>query len=331
MMQNTMRSVGILGMGAYVPDKVVTNRDFEQIVDTSDEWIVARTGIKERRFAAQDQATSDMAYQAAIKALRSSNTSAEDLDLIIMATVCPDKPFPATACLVQHRLGATRAAAFDLEAACSGFVYGLGVGAQFIKTGVYERVLVIGAETLSRFLDFDDRNTCVLMGDGAGAAVLGPVESGSGILSMDLGADGSGSDLLQIAAGGSRLPTSEETVKNRQHYVNMNGREVFKVGVRRFEQSIRIALEKAGLGVDDLSLLVPHQANIRIIEAAASRIKLPMERVMVNIHRYGNTSAASIPIALSEALEKGRIEKGDVTVLVAFGGGLTWGSMAIRW
>ncbi|SDF77099.1 beta-ketoacyl-ACP synthase III [Sporolituus thermophilus] len=325
------RGVGILGLGCYVPEKVLTNHDLEKMVDTTDEWIVERTGIRERRIADPDVATSDLATRAAERALSDAGISADELDLIIVATATPDMFFPSVACLVQDNLKATRAAAFDLAAGCSGFVYGLTVGAQFIKTGLYKKVLVIGAETLSKILDWTDRNTCVLFGDGAGAAVLSETEPGCGLIGFHLGADGSGGDLLKLPAGGSRLPSSVETVSQRLHFVHMNGNEVFKFAVKVMGEAAIKALENAGLGHQEVDCLIPHQANIRIIQSAAKRLKLPMDKVIVNVDKYGNTSAASIPIALEEAVQSGRVKNGDVVVLVGFGAGLTWASCVIKW
>jgi 3-oxoacyl-[acyl-carrier-protein] synthase-3 len=309
----------------------MTNKDLEKIVDTEDAWIVDRTGIRERRIAGEGVATSDLAAQAAEKALADAGLTAADIDLIIVATATPDMPFPSTACLVQDKIKASKAAAFDLSAGCSGFVYGLVTGAQFIKTGLYKHVLVIGAETLSRILDWSDRNTCVLFGDGAGAAVLGEVPAGYGLLGAELGADGSGGELLKLPAGGSRLPASLDTLSNSMHYVHMNGNEVFKFAIKVMGEAAVKALEHAGLSSRDVDCLVPHQANIRIIQSAAKRLKLPMEKVVVNVDRYGNTSAASIPIALDEAVHDGRIKHGDTIVLVGFGAGLTWASAVIKW
>jgi len=325
------RQSAILGTGACLPSRVLTNQDLEKMVDTSDEWIVTRTGIKERRIASPEQATSDLAYEAALEACANASLSPEELDLIIVGTVVPDMPFPSTACLVQARLGAKKAAAFDIEAACSGFIYALSIAHQFIANGVYDKVLVIGAETLSRVTDFTDRTTCVLLGDAAGACVLGPSTHGNGILSLHLGADGTGADMLKQPAGGSRLPASHETVEKRQHFVSMNGALVFKFAVKTIDSAVRQVLRESGLTTDDVSLLIPHQANLRIMESAAHRLGIPMDRVYVNIDKYGNTSAASIPVALHEAWEAGRVKQGDTVVLVAFGGGLTWGSAVIRW
>ncbi|HEX6988411.1 MAG TPA: beta-ketoacyl-ACP synthase III [Bacillota bacterium] len=328
----TRRHAAITGVGSCVPDRVITNADLERMVETSDEWIRTRTGIRERRVAAEDQATSDLAVEAARRALSEAGLDAADLDLIIVATVTPDMPFPATACIVQDRLNARRAAALDLETACSGFVYGLATGAQFVESGLYRNVLVIGAETLSKIVDWTDRRTCVLLGDGAGAVVLQPAkEPDQGLLGFHLGADGGGADLLKQPAGGSRLPASEETVRQRLHFVHMNGREVFKFAVKVMGEAAQAALDSCGLSLADVDYYIPHQANLRIIESSARRFGLPMDRVFVNIDRYGNTSSASIPVALDEALEQGRIAPGDLVLLVAFGGGLTWGAAVCRW
>lgn len=326
-----MRSVGILGTGAYLPEKVLTNADLEKMVDTTDEWIVSRTGIRERRIAAPEQAASDLAVQASKQALERAGITADQLDLIIVATVTPDMAFPATACLVQEQLGAKNAATFDLSAACTGFIYGIATGAQFIATGVYRHVLVVGVEVLSRIVDWSDRNTCVLFGDGAGAAVLGPVKEGYGFQSYELGGDGTGAPHLNLKAGGSRWPVSEQTVKEGWHYIYMNGREVFKFAVRVLVNAADEALKKAGLSKDDIDLLIPHQANTRIIDAAVDRFGLAEEKVVVNLDRYGNMSSASVPVALNEAWEQGRIKEGDTLVLCGFGGGLTWGATVLRW
>jgi 3-oxoacyl-[acyl-carrier-protein] synthase-3 len=326
-----MRSVGILGTGAYLPEKRLTNADLEQMVDTSDEWITSRTGIKERRIAADHEASSDLAVHAARQALDKAGISAEQVDLIIVATVTPDMSFPATACLVQEQIGAHKAATFDLSAACTGFIYGISTATQFIATGSYEYALVIGVECLSRIVDWNDRNTCVLFGDGAGAAVLGPVKEGYGFQSFELGGDGSGKDLLKVEAGGSRLPASENTVANRMHTLFMNGREVFKFAVRMMTSASDEVLAKANLSMEDIDLFVPHQANLRIIEAAMKRYGLAAEKVVVNLDRYGNMSSASIPVALHEAIEEGRVSDGDTIVLCGFGGGLTWGATVLNW
>ncbi len=330
-MTEPLRPAGIAGLGLAVPDRILTNFDLEKMVDTSDEWIVTRTGIRERRIAAEGVAASDLAYAAGREALERAGVAPDEVDLIIVATVTPDMPFPATACLVQHRLDARRAAAFDLEAACSGFIYGLAVGSQFIQTGAYENVLVIGAEVLSRIIDWQDRSTCVLMGDGAAAALLRPAPEGYGIIAFYLGADGAGGDLLKVPAGGSRLVASPETVAAGLHYMRMNGREVFRFAVNIMGDAAERVLEKSGLTAADVDWFVPHQANLRIIDASARRFGIPMEKVIVNVDRYGNTSAASVPIALYEAVESGRIKSGDVVLTVAFGGGLTWGAAVMRW
>ncbi|BBB92105.1 MAG TPA: beta-ketoacyl-ACP synthase III [Methylomusa anaerophila] len=325
------KSVGILGIGSYVPAKVVTNKDIEKMVDTSDEWIVERTGIRERHIAAAGEATSDLAAIAAQRALEDAGVGAGEIELILVATATPDMYFPATACLVQSSLKAVNAAAFDLSAVCSGFVYGLVTGSQFIMAGTYRKVLVIGAETFSRITDWTDRSTCAIFGDGAGAVVLGETSPGCGVLGIHLGADGAGGDLLKVPAGGSRQPASAETISQRLHFVHMNGNEVYKFAVKIMGEAANRALENANLSPADITYLVPHQANIRICQAAAKRLGLPMEKVLVNIDKYGNTSAASIPIVLDEALKSGRVKNGDILVLVGFGGGLTWAASVVKW
>ncbi|WP_127536287.1 beta-ketoacyl-ACP synthase III [Paenibacillus illinoisensis] len=328
---NNLRPVGVIGTGKYVPEKILTNSDLEKMVDTNDEWIVSRTGIKERHIAAPDQATSDLAYEAAMKALESAGMTGSDLDLIIVATITPDSAFPSTACILQDKLGAKGAAAFDLSAACSGFVYGLATATSFIQSGMYNNALVIGADCLSRITDYTDRNTCVLFGDGAGAVVIGEVPEGRGFKSFDLGAEGAGGGLLQLEGGGSRLPASAETVENKKHYIYMNGREVFKFAVRVMGTATDEVLRKAALERTDVDLFVPHQANIRIIQSAMQRLELPEEKVVVNVDKYANTSAASIPLALVEAAEEGRMKAGDTILMVGFGGGLTWGASVLVW
>nr|WP_279380582.1 ketoacyl-ACP synthase III [Caldicoprobacter guelmensis] len=322
---------GIIATGSYVPEKVITNHDLEKMVDTSDEWIVTRTGIRERRIADQNTATSDLATIAAQRALENAHLSAQDIDMIIVATVTPDMHFPSTACLVQRNIGAVNAAAFDLEAACAGFLYGIVVANQFIATGLYRNVMVIGAECLSKFVNWKDRNTCVLFGDGAGAVIVSRVEEGYGFLSQILGADGSGAELLMLEAGGSRRPPSFETVEREMHYIHMEGSEVFKFAVRIMATMAEEAVQRAGLTKEQVDFLIPHQANIRIIEAARKRLELPEDKVYINLDRYGNMSAASIPVALDEAVRLGRIKKGDNIVMVGFGGGLTWGACAMKW
>ncbi|MUT66315.1 beta-ketoacyl-ACP synthase III [Paenibacillus sp. NEAU-GSW1] len=326
-----LHPVGIIGTGKYVPDRILTNQELEQMVETNDEWIVTRTGIRERRLAAEEQATSDLAYEASRIAIEAAGLTAEDIDLILVATITPDMFFPSTACLLQDKLGAKRAAAFDLSAACSGFIYGLATASSMIATGMYKHVLVVGAETLSRITDYTDRNTCILFGDGAGAVVLGPVPEGRGFKSFVLGADGSGGELLKVSGGGSRTPATADSIESKQHYIHMAGNDVFKFAVRIMGGAAEEALEKAGLTKENIDLLVPHQANIRIIRSALSRLELPEEKAMINLDKYGNVSAGSIPIALAEAVEEGRVKEGDCLVLVGFGGGLTWGASVLNW
>ena len=292
-------NAGILGTGFYVPEKIMTNADLEKIVETSDEWIVERTGIKERRIAEDNQPMSDLALRAAKAALADAGVAAEDLDLIIVATLTSDRIIPSTACMIQNLLGAKHAAAFDLSAACSGFAYAASVAAQFIETGAYKKALVIGAETLSKYINWEDRNTCVLFGDGAGAAVLGQVEEGYGILSFDLGSDGSGGDAIQIPSSGSLMPVSKESIDQKLNLIHMNGRDVFKFAVKAMGKTVKNSLAKIDMPQEKIDWLVPHQANIRIIESAAKRLSMPMDKVIVNIHKYGNMSAACIPIALA--------------------------------
>jgi 3-oxoacyl-[acyl-carrier-protein] synthase-3 len=308
-------NAGIVGLGRYLPEKIVKNSDLEKIMDTSDEWIRTRTGIEERRISSDDVNSSDMAYEAAMKALENANISAEEIDMILVATVTPDQPFPSIACMIQDKLGAKKAAAMDVSAACSGFMYGIVTAKQFIESGSYKYVLVVGVEKLSKITNWDDRNTAVLFGDGAGAVVLGPVSEGRGILAFELGADGS---------GGKHLLQEKE-------FITMNGREVYKFAVRQMGESSVNVLEKAGLSKEDVDFLIPHQANIRIMESARQRLELPVEKMSKTIHKYGNTSSASIPISIVEEVEAGKIKDDDVIVLVGFGGGLTWGAIALRW
>lgn len=328
---NNLRPVGIIGTGKYVPEKILSNHDLEKMVDTSDEWIVSMTGIRERHIAAPNEATSDLAYHSAVNALKSAGMNAEDLELIIVATITPDMFFPSTACLLQDRLGAKKAAAFDLSAACSGFVYGLATATNFVKTGMYNNALVIGVDCLSRITDYTDRNTCVLFGDGAGAAIVGEVPEGRGFQAFDLGAEGAGGAHLYIEAGGSRLPASAETINTNKHFIYMNGREVFKFAVRVMGSATEAVLSKAGIDKKDIDLFIPHQANIRIIKSAMERLELPEEKVVINVDKYANTSAASVPLALVEAQESGRLKEGDKVLMVGFGGGLTWGSSVLIW
>ncbi|MBF8982177.1 ketoacyl-ACP synthase III [Lutibacter sp. B2] len=330
-MQDRVRSVGILGIGSCVPDNIRTNKDLEKMVDTSDEWIIARTGIKERRIADEKTATSDLATVAAKRALEDAGVAAEEIDLIIVATVTPDMFFPSTACIVQSNIGAKNAAAFDLGAGCSGYLYGLTVAKQFIATGMHDKILVIGAEKLSTIIDWEDRNTSVLFGDGAGATVVGPTEDGMGILATSIGADGDGGKHLYMPAGGSRVPSSISSIEQKLHYLKMDGSEVFKFAVRIMSKASLKVLKDSGYGVEDIDYLVPHQANIRIINSAVKKLKLNKDKIHVNLDKYANTSAASVPIALDEAVKQGKIKKNDVVVMVGFGAGLTWGSCVIKW
>ena len=326
-----MISAGILGLGSYAPEQILTNVDLEQVVDTTDEWIRSRTGIRERRIAVAGEKTSDLACRAALAALSDAGLAAEDVDLVMVCTVSGDALFPATASIVQHAIGAKNAAAFDLAAGCSGFIYGLATAAQFIHTGFYRRILVVGAETLSRITNWRDRSTCVLFGDGAGAAVVGPVEEGAGFLSFDLGSDGGGAEQLAVVPGGWGHPLTTGSDGPLAQSIRMAGAEVFRFAVVILEESTRRALDRAGLSVSDLDLLVPHQANTRIIDAAAKRLSIPEERVFSNVERYGNTSAASIPLALDEARREGRLMDGAIVALVGFGAGLSWASCVMRW
>lgn len=326
-----MRGSKIIGTGSAIAEQKVTNFDLEKIVETSDEWIKSRTGIENRYFVKEGTSTSDLAARAAEKALESANLKPEDIDLIIVATVSPDMLLPSTACLVQDKIGAKNAAAFDLGAACSGFIYSMSVAHQFIVTGFYKNVMVIGAEALSRILDMEDRNTCVLFGDGAGAVIMTASESENRVLSFHMGADGAGGRFLYLPAGGAKMPASALTIEDRLHYIKMEGSDVFKFAVRAMESSSLSALEKAGIALEDIQYMVPHQANIRIIQAAAKKLNLPMEKVKVNLNEYGNMSAASIPVALDEAVREGKIKTGDNVVMVGFGGGLTWASCVMKW
>ena len=321
---------GIKGIGFCVPKKVLTNRDLEKMVDTSDEWIRTRTGISERRIAEKGTGTSDLAQEAALIALKNAGVLPGDVDLIIAATTTPDMPLPSCACLVQKKIGATKAAAFDLGAACAGFVYALITAEQFIKNGTYRNILVIGADLISSYIDWTDRSTCVLFGDGAGAVLLAPVQSG-GILSGVLGSDGQYADLLKISAGGSKTPASAETVNAKEHYLKMSGSEVFKLAVRGMADAVNGALAKAGLKLEDIACFIPHQANQRIVDAVAERLHFPKEKVYINLFKYGNTSAASCAIALYEAVEEGRIKKKDKVVMATFGSGLVWGALILEW
>ena len=321
----------ITGWGMSVPERVVTNDDISKLVETNDAWIRERTGIRERRIARENQFPSTLAVAASIKALRVANLRPTDLDLIICSTSSPEYIFPATACLIQDQLGATKAGAFDLLAACSGFIYALNMGAQAIRSGSIKSALIIGSETLSRFVNWKDRNTCILFGDGAGAFVLQASDRPGGVLSAVMHSDGSGGDLLRIDGGGSRYPATEATIVDGKHFVQMDGKEVFRFATRVMVSATHEVLACAGIRLEDVQWIIPHQANIRIIEAAARGLKLPMDRFIVNLERYGNTSTASIPIAMVEALEKGQIKPGQKIVMVGFGAGLTWGALAAEW
>jgi 3-oxoacyl-[acyl-carrier-protein] synthase-3 len=321
----------IVGTGSYVPEKIFTNKDFEKWVETTDQWILERTGIRERRIAQEKEACSDLALPAARKALEDAKIDPMDLDLILVATTTPDMLFPSTACLIQDRLGARKAVGFDLAAACSGFIFALSVGDQYIRSGTYQTVLVIGAEVMSKITNWKDRSTCVLFGDGAGAVVLKPTLEERGILSSHLHSDGSYWDLIYVPGGGSKEPPSENLLKEGSQYIRMKGNETFKLAVRTLEEVTREALRENGLTPEQISLFIPHQANFRILKATAERLGLPMEKVFFNGDRYGNTSAASIPIALDEAVRGGKVSPMDLIVFGAFGSGLTWGAILVRW
>ena len=326
-----MPNAHITGWGMAVPEPVLTNDDISKIVETNDAWIRERTGIRERHIARDQDFPSTLAVEASVNALRVANLRPTDLDLIICSTSSPEYIFPATACLVQDQLGATRAGAFDLLAACTGFIYAMNMAAQAIRSGSIKSALVIGSETLSRFINWQDRNTCILFGDGAGAFVLQASDLPGGVLSAVMHSDGSGGDLLTLEGGGSRHPATEETVHNGQHYIQMDGKEVFRFATRVMASATQEVIDAAGLSMDQVQWIIPHQANIRIIEAAARGLKLPMERFIVNLERYGNTSTASIPIAMVEAIECGKIKPGEKVVMVGFGAGLTWGALAAEW
>jgi 3-oxoacyl-[acyl-carrier-protein] synthase-3 len=326
------RYAAIAGTGSYVPEKVLTNFDLEKMVDTSDEWIRQRTGIVERRVVEGEVATSDLGIRAARRAIKNAEIDPLDIDMIIVGTATPDSFFPSTACYVQQGIGAKRACAFDLSAACAGFVYGLDLADGMIRSGRYDTVLVIGGEVFSSILDWTDRNTCVLFGDGAGAAVLRGTDEVKGILASYIGSDGdyADADLLGMPAGGSRMPPSHETIEQRLHTIKMRGRKVFKLGVRIMPEAAQVALNQVGLTVDDIDLFIPHQANLRIIEAIGDRLGIPPEKVYINVDKYGNTSAATTIVALDEAIQEGRAKPGDLILMVTFGAGLTWGSTVIK-
>jgi 3-oxoacyl-[acyl-carrier-protein] synthase III len=327
----TQRTVSIIGTGSYVPEKVLTNDDLSKIVDTSDEWITTRTGIKERRIAAKDEHTSDMATKAALKALEQAKIAPADIDLILVATATPDMLFPATACFVQKKIGATKAACLDISAACAGFLFGIEIAQQFITSHTHDIVLVIGAEKLSSITNWTDRNTCVLFGDGAGAAILKHRGSRHGVISSHIGSDGQFTEILLMPGGGSRCPITKDNADRHLATIHMSGKEVYKQAVIAMIDSSKKALEKAGLSIDDIACVIPHQANLRIIEAIADRLKIPIEKFYVNLDKYGNTSAAAVAMALDEANRSGRIKAGDYILMVVFGGGLTWASTIIEW
>jgi 3-oxoacyl-[acyl-carrier-protein] synthase-3 len=325
------RTCSIAGIGSYVPEKILTNAELEKMVETSDEWITSRTGIKERRIAAKDEFTSDMAAKAAERAMKMAGVTGDQIDLIIVATITPDMPFPSTACLVQHKIGAKRAAAFDLEAACSGFIYGLEVAQQFIMSHTYDTVLVIGAEKISSIVDWNDRNTCVLFGDGAGAAILQNRPDAHGLLTVAMGADGEKADLLFMPGGGSRCPATQNSVDARLHYLRMEGKETFKSAVQAMCSAAQEVLKRCEIDITKIKCVIPHQANRRIVDAVSERLGATPEQVFVNLHKYGNTSAASVAIALDEAVASGKVQRGDLILLVVFGAGLTWGAAVIEW
>jgi 3-oxoacyl-[acyl-carrier-protein] synthase-3 len=321
----------ITGTGSFAPKKIITNQDLEKLVDTSDTWITERTGIKERRIAEKGQTTSDLAYEAGKKALKAAGIGPQDLDLILVATMTPDTILPSMGCVLQDKLGAKNAAAFDIAAACSGFIYGMSVADAFIKSGMYKNILLVGAEVLSRFTDWEDRTTCILFGDGAGAVVIQRHAGKRGILSTHLHSDGSLGDLLHVPAGGASHPASHDTIRKRMHFIRMKGNETFKVAVRALEGVVQEALEHNKVKPEEIDFLVPHQANLRIIQAMAQRLNMPMEKVVLTLPKYGNTSAASIPMALDEAVRDGRIKDNHLLLFEAFGGGLTWASALVRW
>lgn len=326
-----VRYAHITGWGIAVPERVLSNEDLTEMVDTSDEWIQARTGILTRRIAAKEDTTATMGADACCTALTVANVKPPDVDLIIVATSSPEHIFPATACLIQDQIGAVNAGAFDLSAACTGFIYAINMAAQAIRTGAMDTVLVVGSETLSRFVDWSDRGTCILFGDGAGAFVLQGSDEPGGVLSAVMRSDGSGGDLLSLPAGGSKHPASSHTVSNGMHYIHMNGREVFRFATRVMASATETVIEEAGITLDDVDIIIPHQANRRILEAAARGLKVPMDRIAMNVDKFGNTSTASIPLATYEAIQDGRLHKDDHVVFVGFGAGLTWGALAIQW
>ena len=329
MRQNQRAS--ITGIGSYLPSKVLTNYDLEKMVDTSNDWIIQRTGIKERRIVENGVTTSDLATQSSLRAMEDAGVSPKDLDMIITSTITPDHIFPSTSCYIQQKIGATRACAFDILAACAGFIYAMSIGQSFINSGAMKTVLVVGAECLSKITDYTDRATCVLFGDGAGAVIIQRNPVKHEILSSSLAADGSEADVLIMPGGGARNPASLESIQQRMHYIQFKGKEVFKLAVNNITNLILKTTKENGFTLEDIDLIIPHQSNLRIIEATMEKLGLPMEKAFVNIDKYGNTSSASVPIAIDEARKEGRLRKGNIVMLVAFGGGLTWGSSVIRW
>ncbi|HUJ18810.1 MAG TPA: beta-ketoacyl-ACP synthase III [Nitrospirota bacterium] len=321
----------ITGTGSYAPKKIMTNHDLEKLVDTSDAWILERTGIRERRIAEQGQTTSDLAYEASKRALKAAGVGADELDLILVATMTPDTILPSMGCVLQEKLGARKAAAFDISAACSGFIYGMSIANAFIKADTYKNILLVGAEILSRFTDWEDRSTCILFGDGAGAAVIQRHSGKRGILSTHLHSDGGLGDLIHVPAGGAQHPASHDTIRKRMHFIKMKGNETFKAAVRSLEGVVQETLKHNKVKPEEIDFLVPHQANLRIIQAMAQRLAMPMEKVVLTLPKYGNTSAASIPMALDEAVRDGRIRENQLLLFEAFGGGLTWASALVRW
>ncbi|MEW5693037.1 MAG: beta-ketoacyl-ACP synthase III [Candidatus Hydrogenedentota bacterium] len=322
---------GILAVGAYSPEKILTNNDLAKIVDTSDEWIVTRTGIKERRISQDHQAASDLAYESTINALKDSDIQAEDIDAIFVATCSQDMIFPSTACILQAKINNTKAVCMDIQAACAGFSYGIVTGYNYFLSGMYKKILVVGTDLLSKFVNWEDRTTCVLFGDGAGSVILGEVPNGYGILGADLGSDGRQTELLYIPAGGTRKLPTPKTLKDKEHTIKMKGAEIFKFAVKNMGESMRRAIERAGIDKSEIDLFIPHQANLRIIDTLAKFFELPREKVYVTVDRFGNTSAASIPMALAEAKKQGLVQRGKVIAMTAFGAGLTWGSVILRW
>ncbi len=326
-----LRTVSIVGTGSYLPKKVLSNADLEKMVETSDEWITTRTGICERRIAALDECTSDLGAEAARKAIQNAGISADDIDLIICATITPDMPFPCTSALIQARIEASRAACFDIEAACSGFIFALEIARQFVMSGTYQTVLAVASEKLSSIVDWKDRNTCVLFGDGAGAAILQHRSGSKGILASSLGANGKHGELLCMPAGGAKNPSSLATVNSGMHFLKMSGREVYKHAILAMQQAAKAALAGSGLKMENLACIIPHQANIRIIEGLAERLRVPIEKFFINLNKYGNMSAASAAVALDEGARQGRFQRGDFILIIAFGAGLTWGATVLEW